>query len=168
MGNIYSSRRDAYDAVGGHASGLRKCILEDVELGGKVKSRRLSCFQFRCPSGRGEHANVPQLRADVGGVDEKPGVVIFQIHAAWLFAVPGVVEFGLIVGSFGAVVLAILRCWIHDSTGVLVNVLPARVWAVRFSSTSGFGGRILTGWSNVLSIFGLPLFLYVRWSGYRS
>ena len=68
-------RRDAYDAVGGHAA-VAQAILEDVELAKRVKQRRLQAAVS--PVGCGQHAHVSQLRADVGGMDEEPRAAVSE------------------------------------------------------------------------------------------
>ena len=63
-------RRDAYEAIGGHAA-VAANILEDVALAKRAKQAGYR-LQFRLV-GCGLDPHVSQLPADVGGLDEKPG-----------------------------------------------------------------------------------------------
>jgi cellulose synthase/poly-beta-1,6-N-acetylglucosamine synthase-like glycosyltransferase len=140
-------RRDAYDAVGGHAS-VAQAILEDVELAREVKSAGYR-LQFRV--------------SDV--VSTRMYRTFGQMWEGWtknlalLFpnprglAVRRGVEFGLVAGSLIGVVVALLD---RDSTVLLVNGVLAFGLLVFFYQRIR---RAYFDWlSNVPAIFGLPLF----------
>ena len=76
-------RREAYDVIGGHAA-VATTLLEDVEL-----ARRLKQAGFNLRFGMSDccqHANVSQLSANVGGLDEEFGAVVSQSAKVGLMA----------------------------------------------------------------------------------
>ncbi len=140
-------RRDAYDAVGGHAA-VAQAILEDVELARKVKSAGYR-LQFRLSDvvSTRMYRNFPQLWEGW----TKNLVLLFP-NARGL-ALRRSIEFGLIAASVIALAIALGN---RDRTGVLVN------GALAFGLLVFFYQRIRRAhfdWlSNVLAILGLPLF----------
>ena len=140
-------RRDAYDAVGGHAA-VAKAILEDVELARKVKSAGYR-LQFRVSDvvSTRMYRSFPQMWEGW----TKNLVLLFP-NARGLALRRGI-EFGLIAASLIAVVSALVD---RDRMGVLVN------GALAFGLLVFFYQRIRRAhfdWlSNMLAVFGLPLF----------
>jgi GT2 family glycosyltransferase len=142
-------RRDVYDAVGGHAA-VAGAILEDVELARRVKQAQAGYrLQFRL-------ADVVSARMYRGFPDMWEGwtknlALLFRHPARLAFA--RLREFSLIALC---VVVAILR-WIGGDrvTGGLATGLAIVLLAVFWNRIR----RAHFDWlSNVLAIFGLPLF----------
>ncbi|MFZ0707559.1 MAG: glycosyltransferase [Candidatus Korobacteraceae bacterium] len=140
-------RRDAYDAVGGHAA-VAQATLDDVELARKVKSAGYR-LQFRVSDvvSTRMYRSFPQMWEGW----TKNLVLLFP-NARGLALRRGI-EFALIVASLIAVVVALLD---RDRTGVLVNGVVA------FGLLVFFYQRIQRAHfdrlSNASAIFGLPLF----------
>jgi glycosyltransferase involved in cell wall biosynthesis len=140
-------RRDAYDAVGGHAA-VAQAILEDVELARKVKSAGYR-LQFRLADvvSTRMYRSFPQMWEGW----TKNLVLLFP-NARGL-ALRRSVEFVLIAASLTGVAIALLH---RDRIGVLVN------GALAFGLLVFFFQRIRRAhfdWlSNSLAVFGLPLF----------
>jgi len=140
-------RRDAYDAVGGHAA-VARAILEDVELARKVKSAGYR-LQFRLSDAVSTrmYRTFPQMWEGW----TKNLVLLFP-NARGLALRRGL-EFLLIAGSLIGVAIALLD---RDRIALMVN------GALAFGLLVFFYQRVRRAhfdWlSNVLAIFGLPLF----------
>ncbi len=163
-------RRDAYDAVGGHAA-IAQVILEDVELAKRVKQAGYK-LQF-CMS---DAVSTRMYRsfAQMWEGWTKNLALLFPNPRG--LALRRAIEFALIVGS----VLATLNAAFvdRDRLDVLLNAALALVMLFFFYRRIR---RAHFDWlSNVLAIFGLPLFTIlllnsyichkkgsVRWKGRR-
>ena len=140
-------RRDAYDAVGGHAA-VATAILEDVELARKVKSAGYR-LQFRLSDvvSTRMYRSFPQMWEGW----TKNLVLLFP-NARGLALRRGF-EFVLILGSVVGVAVGLMD---RDATAVMVN------GALGFGLLVFFYQRIRRAhfdWlSNVVAVLGLPLF----------
>jgi len=150
-------RRDAYDAVGGHAA-VARAILEDVELARKVK-RAGYRLQFRLSDvvRTRMYRSFPQMWEGW----TKNLVLLFP-NARGLALRRGL-EFALIVGSVTGIAIALAD---RDSIGLMVN------GALAFGLLVFFYQRIRRAhfdWlSNGLAILGLPLFTVLLVTSYIS
>ena len=151
-------RRDAYDAVGGHAA-VAKAILEDVELARKVKTRRAIGFSF----GLSDVVSTRMYRSFPQMWEGWTKNLALLFPNARGLALRRGLEFVLIVASVTGVAIALMD---RDRTGVLVN------GAIAFGLLVFFYQRIRRAhfdWlSNVLAIFGLPLFTVLLLRSYIS
>jgi cellulose synthase/poly-beta-1,6-N-acetylglucosamine synthase-like glycosyltransferase len=148
-------RRDAYDAVGGHAA-VASAILEDVELARRVKSAgyRLQFRQSDVVSSR-MYRSWPQMWEGW----TKNLVLLFP-NARGLALRRGI-EFGLIAWSVIAAVIALLD---RDRDGLLLNGVLAFGLLVFFYQRIR---RAHFDWlSNVCAVFGLPLFMILLLRSY--
>jgi glycosyltransferase involved in cell wall biosynthesis len=150
-------RRDAYDAVGGHAS-VAHAILEDVELARKVKSAGYR-LQFRASDvvSTRMYRTFPQMWEGW----TKNLVLLFP-NARGLALRRGV-EFGLIVASVISVAIALID---RDAAAVLVNGVFAFGLLVFFYQRIR---RAHFDWlSNLYALLGLPLFTILLLCSYIS
>ncbi len=148
-------RRDAYDAVGGHAA-VAKAILEDVELARKIKSAgyRLQFHASDVVSTR-MYRSFPQMWEGW----TKNLVLLFPNARG--VALRRSIEFVLIVASLIAVAIALTD---RDSTGVLVNGVLAFGLLVFFYQRIQ---RAHFDWlSNLCALLGLPLFVILLLRSY--
>jgi glycosyltransferase involved in cell wall biosynthesis len=150
-------RRDAYDAVGGHAA-VAKAILEDVELARKVKGAGYR-LQFRLADvvSTRMYRSFPQMWEGW----TKNLVLLFP-NARGLALRRGI-EFLLIVGSATGIAIALAD---RDSIGLMVN------GALAFGVLVFFYQRIRRAHFNWLStglaVLGLPLFAVLLVRSYVS
>jgi glycosyltransferase involved in cell wall biosynthesis len=151
-------RRDAYDAIGGHAA-VANSILEDVELARRAK-RAGYRLQFRLSDvvSTRMYRSFPEMWEGW----TKNLALLFP-NARWL-ALRRSVEFGLIVASVvGLGNAAIIE---SDGLGAVLNA------AIATTLLGLFYRRIRRAhfdWlSNVLAIFGLPLFAVLLLRSYIS
>ena len=163
-------RRDAYDAVGGHAA-IAQVILEDVELAKRVKRAGYK-LQFRMSDA--VSTRMYRSFAQMWEGWTKNLALLFPNPRG--LALRRAIEFALIVGS----VLATLNAAFVDRgpIDVLLNAALALVMLFFFYRRIR---RAHFDWlSNVLALFGLPLFTIlllnsyichkkgsVRWKGRR-
>ena len=150
-------RRDAYDAVGGHAA-IAKAILEDVELAQRVK-RAGYRLQFR----QSDAVRTRMYRSFAQmweGWTKNLALLFPNVRG---LALRRATEFLLIVISVAGFVVAAIN---RDVMGMVSNGLIA-VMVVSY-----FYRRILRAhfdWqSNVLAILGLPLFTILLLNSYIS
>ena len=129
-------RRDAYDAVGGHAA-VAQVILEDVELARRVKRARYK-LQFRLSDAVSTrmYRNLAQMWEGW----TKNLALLFP-NARGL-ALRRAVEFLLIAIGVLATLNAVLLE--RDPLGIALNT-SLRAHPALISSTGAFAGRILTG-----------------------
>jgi len=150
-------RRDAYDAVGGHAA-VAKAILEDVELARLVK-RAGYRLQFRLSD-----AVSTRMYRSFGHMWEgwTKNLALLFPRPLWL-AAKRAVEFLLIAGFVGGVLVAIGD---RSAIGATVNgVGVAAVGALFFRRIV----RAHFDWvSNSVAVFGLPLFALLLVNSYIS
>jgi len=148
-------RREAYFAVGGHAA-VARAILEDVDLARMVKRAGFK-LKFRL-------SDVVSTRMYRSFVQMWEGwtknLAFLFPNPRWL-AIRRSLEFGVIVLSLVAVSVAIID---RDSIGIMINGLLATMF------TGLFYRRIRKAhfdWlSNLLAIFGLPLFAMLLLNSY--
>lgn len=150
-------RRDAYDAVGGHAA-VAEAILEDVELAKRVKQAGYR-LQFRLAD-----AVSTRMYRSFGAMSEG-----WTKNLALLFPNPRglalrrAIEFLLIASSVAGIVVAAID---KAVVGIAINVLIA------ITFLSFFYKRIRRAhfdWlSNLLAVFGLPLFTILLLRSYIS
>jgi glycosyltransferase involved in cell wall biosynthesis len=150
-------RREAYDAIGGHAA-VAQAILEDVELAKRVKGAgyKLQFRQSDAVSTR-MYRNFAQLREGW----TKNLTLLFPNPRG--LALRRALEFALFVATWAGIVVAIVD---HDRIGVAINGLLVL----------GLGSLFLLrirrahfDWlSNVLAVFGLPLFVLLLLNSYIS
>ncbi len=143
--------RDAYNAVGGHAA-IAGNLLEDVALARAVKrSGRKLFFRFGGDAVRTRmYRSFAQLREG------------WTRNLALLFPSPArlaalrAIEFVLIVAGFAISAAAILRG--HPGPAAVAAMLAAILYALFFLRIR----RAHFSWdSNILALFGLPLFSYL-------
>ena len=150
-------RRDAYDAVGGHAA-VAKAILEDVELARLVK-RAGYRLQFRTSD-----AVSTRMYRSFGQMWEgwTKNLALLFPRPRWL-AAKRIFEFLLIVGFVAGVILAVGE---RDGIGLAINGAGTVV------TVSMFFRRIIRAhfdWlANLLAVFGLPLFSVLLVNSYIS
>jgi len=150
-------RRDAYDAVGGHAA-VATAILEDVELARRVKQAGFR-LQFRM-------SDVVRARMyrSFGAMWEG-----WTKNLALLFpwpvelALKRLTEFLFMLLFFGA---ALFSLGIHDWTGLAIDIAILSVPAIFFARRIR---RAHFDWlSNALAVSGLPLFSLLLLNSYIS
>ena len=150
-------RRDAYDAVGGHAA-VAQAILEDVELARLVKRAGYK-LQFRTSD-----VVSTRMYRSFGQMWEgwTKNLALLFPRPRWL-AAKRTFEFLLIVGFVAGVMVAI---GYRDGLGLTINVAGAIVMV------SMFFRRIIRAhfdWlSNLLAVFGLPVFSVLLVNSYIS
>lgn len=145
--------REAYDAIGGHAS-VAMNLLEDVALAREVKATgRKIFFRFGGDAVRTRmYRSVSQLREG------------WTKNLALLFPSPArlaslrLLEFLLLIGSFAAAIFEIVQ---HRSRpAIAASILCVVLFDL-------FIGRIKKAHfpfnANAVSIFGLPMFAYLLW-----
>ena len=144
-------RREAYDAVGGHAA-IRDQILEDVALARAVKrAQRKIIFRYGAGSVQTRmYRNFAQLREG------------WTKNLALLFSSPGrlallrALEFILIVACAGILIFGLLHGFWRTSLvaagvgGVLYSTFLARIRKAHFGADA-----------NALALIGLPIFCYL-------
>jgi hypothetical protein len=143
--------RDAYEAIGGHAT-VRSSLLEDVALAKVVKaSGRKIFFRFGDDAVRTRmYRNFSQLREG------------WTKNLALLFPLPGrlallrLIEFVLITGSAAAAVTAWLRG--HNRPAVAAAILAVTIYGFLLNRIR----KAHFSWeANALALTGLPLFAYL-------
>jgi len=144
-------RRDAYDAVGGHAT-IAKCLLEDVELARAVKhSGRRIRFRFGGDAVRTRmYRSFPQL---VEGWT-KNLVLLFKTRAR--LALARLLEFVVVVGGLALVVPALSRS--NARLALLAGIAVALVY---FNFLRRVRKAHAGAASSALAVFGLPIFSYL-------
>ncbi len=150
-------RRDAYDAVGGHAA-VAHAILEDVGLARLVKRAGYK-LQFR----RSDAVSTRMYRSfGQMWVGWTKNLALLFPRPLWL-ATKRALEFILIVAFVGGVVVAVVD---PDTVGLAINAAGAILMIAMFLR------RILRAhfdWlSNSLALFGLPLFAILLVNSYIS
>lgn len=150
-------RRDAYDAVGGHAA-VAHAILEDVELARVVKRAGYK-LQFRLAGVVSTRMYRSFPRMWEGWT--KNLALLFP-HPRWL-ACKRLLEFILIAAALGGVALAVVD---RDPIDLASNGLVAGVMGTFFIRRIR---RAHFDWlSNVVALFGLPLFALLLLNSYIS
>lgn len=150
-------QRDAYDAVGGHAA-VAAAILEDVELARMIKR---AGFQLQFRLSDVVSARMYRSFSQMWEGWTKNLALLFD-HPRWL-AVKRLLEFVLIVSSLVGIVAAVLD---GERIALVINGLIALT----------LGGflvhrirRAHFDWlSNILTLFGLPLFALLLLNSYIS
>jgi GT2 family glycosyltransferase len=144
-------RRDAYEAVGGHAA-VATSLLEDVALARAVKaSGRKIRFRYGPDAVRTRmYRTLPQL------VEGWTKNLVLLFPAAEQLAVSRLAEFLLICGSAGVAISAGLGN--RRKTAAAAATLAALSYAFHLKRTY----KAHFSWdANLLSLFGLPLFSYL-------
>jgi len=150
-------RRDVYDAVGGHPA-VAHAILEDVELARRVKQAGYK-LQFRTSD-----ALSTRMYRSVGQMWEgwRKNLALLFPRPLWL-AAKRVLEFCLIVASVVGIVVAAAE---RDGIGIAINGVIAVTLGVLFFQHIR---RAHFNWlSNVVAVFGLPLFAILLVNSYIS
>ena len=146
-------RRETYDAIGGHAA-VATAILEDVELAKRVKQtgRRLQ-FHFS------EVVSARMYRSfgDMWEGWTKNLALLFPDarRLAWRC----VIEFAVIVG---AAIFAIIAGLQGETVAAVIGGAVSGLWFYLFWKR--VQGAHFDSLSNVLSLFGLPLFAVLLWN----
>ncbi len=151
-------RRDAYDAVGGHAA-IAQAILEDVELAKRVK-RAGYRLQFRMSDAVSTrmYRNFAQMWE---GWTKNLALLFPNVRGR---ALRRAAEFLLIVAGVVAMLNAVLLE--HDPLGIVLNAAFTLVVLCFFYRRIR---RAHFDWlSNLLAIFGLPLFVILLLNSYIS
>jgi len=146
-------RREAYDAIGGHAA-VATAILEDVELARRAKkaghklqfrySDVVSARMYRSFSGmwEGWTKNLALLFPNARGLAVRRAVEFVVIVAAVVFAIIAALQDQKLAFAIAAVVAI---QWLY--------LFWKRIWMAHFD------------WlSSLLSVFGLPLFAVLLWN----
>ena len=156
-GQFLLIRRDAYDAVGGHAA-VAQAILEDVELAKRVKQAGFR-LQFR----QSDSVSTRMYRTfDQMWEGWTKNLALLFPNPRGL-ALRRMVEFLLIVSSWAGLVIAMDN---RDRIGVVVNGALAAtlgVWFFRRIRRAHFDWL-----SNVFAISGIPLFVLLLLNSYIS
>jgi cellulose synthase/poly-beta-1,6-N-acetylglucosamine synthase-like glycosyltransferase len=150
-------RRDAYDAVGGHAA-VATAILEDVELARLVKQTGYK-LQFRLS----DVVSTRMYRSFPEMWEGWTKNLALLFDRPRMLALKRLLEFLLIVSALGGIVIAAHG---RDRIGAAISTSIALV-------LGGFLTRRIRrahfDWlSNVLSLFGLPVFALLLWNSYIS
>ncbi len=150
-------RRDAYDAVGGHAA-VAKAILEDVELAKRVKQAGYK-LQFRTSDA--VSTRMYRSFAEMWEGWTKNLALLFP-HPRWLPA-KRALEFVLIVLCSAGVILALInRYWIGAAAGGAFAI-TLLFFSYRRIRRAHFDWK-----SNMLALFGLPMFALLLVNSYIS
>jgi cellulose synthase/poly-beta-1,6-N-acetylglucosamine synthase-like glycosyltransferase len=151
-------RRDAYDAVGGHAA-IAQAILEDVELAKRVKQAGYK-LQFR--QSDAVHTRMYRSFAQMWEGWTKNLALLFPNPRG--LALRRAIEFLLILGSLLATLNALFL-----ERDLLDAALNAALMLVMLYFFFRRIGRAHFDWeSNVIAIFGLPLFAILLLNSYIS
>jgi glycosyltransferase involved in cell wall biosynthesis len=145
--------REAYDAVGGHAS-VSESLLEDVDLARAVKAlgRRIF-FRYGADAVRTRmYRSFEQLREGW----TKNLAILFP--ASSRLALLRLTEFALIVGGLTIAVITSLRGHFRPALIETILALTVYVLFLRRIQRAHFSWQ-----ANALSILGLPLFSYLLW-----
>jgi len=150
-------QRDAYFAVGGHAA-VAQAVLEDVELARLVKA---AGFKLKFRSSDVVSTRMYRNFSQMWEGWTKNLALLFP-RPRWL-AIKRSLEFAIIVLSIAALPVAIIG---RDLIGITINALLA------IAFTGFFFRRIRQAhfdWvSNLLAVFGLPLFAILLLNSYIS
>jgi glycosyltransferase involved in cell wall biosynthesis len=143
--------REAYDAVGGHAA-IATSLLEDVDLARAVKASGRKVF-FRY----GGDAVRTRMYRSFAQLSEGWTKNLALLFASPLrLAIARFVEFLLVLAAFALVIATLV--FHHRAIAVGAAVLATILWGSFFLRIR----RAHFSWdSNLLSIFGLPLFSYL-------
>lgn len=140
-------RRDAYEAIGGHAA-VAKAILEDVEL-----ARRVKAAGFRLQFRLSDVVSTRMYRSFPEMCEGWTKNLVLLFPSARGLALRRGLEFGLIMASATALGSAAIR---RDRAGAVLNGAIATVLLGLFYRRIR---RAHFDWlSDSLSVFGLPLF----------
>jgi glycosyltransferase involved in cell wall biosynthesis len=146
-------RREAYDAIGGHAA-VATAILEDVELAKRAKQAgRKLCFRF-------SDVVTARMYRSFGEMWEgwtKNLALLFPNarRLAWRC----LIEFAVIVG---AAIFAIIAGLQGETVACVIGAAVSALWFYLFwkrVQTAHFDSL-----SNLLALFGLPLFALLLWN----
>ncbi|HZU22313.1 MAG TPA: glycosyltransferase family 2 protein, partial [Terriglobales bacterium] len=147
-GQYLLMRRDAYEAIGGHAA-VRASLLEDVALARLAKQRGL-VIRFRYA---GDAVSTRMYRSFAALREGWTKNLALLFPRARRLATLRMAEFALITGSAAAAVAAFGSA--HAGAGAICVAISVSLYAI-------FLRRIVRahfGWlSNLLAIFGLPIF----------